>query len=176
MSVLDLFVALSFVVGVVSSIIVAFHPNILYAAVGLIFTLLSVAGMYGALGADFLAGIQLIIYVGGIIIVILFAVMMSEHIYKKRLADGFRRYWFPALLCAALLYGLKTLIGELNTENWLTVANRVPTTKWIGEALVGPYALIFQYVVIVLLLGLIGAVVIARPDFSNAHKNEGDQT
>jgi len=170
MSLLDVVVFFCMIVGVSSAALVAFQPNILYAAISLIFTLLSVAGLYGALGADFLAAVQLIIYVGGIIVVILFAVMMSENVYKARLMENARKLVLPSLLA---LLGMTGLVRMMLETRWFKVefVERSPTTAAIGRALVGPYALAFQYVAVVLLAGLIGAVVIARPDY---HSHEKD--
>ncbi len=169
----DLFVAAMFLMGTVSAVLVAFHPNILYAAVSLIFSLLSVAGMYATLGADFLAAAQLIIYVGAIVVVILFAVMMSEDIYRGRLFDNFKRFLWPVAFSSVILFGVIKML--LNT-NWVDIKEnfeRLPTTRAMGLALVGPYAVVFQYVSIVLLLGLIGAVVVARPEFhQEGHEDE----
>jgi NADH:ubiquinone oxidoreductase subunit 6 (subunit J) len=164
MTLLDVFVCCCFLVGLGSAALVALHPNILYAAVSLIFSLLSVAGLYGALGADFLAGAQLIIYVGGIIVVILFAVMMSENVYRTRFLETARSFIMPSIASFVILVALLELIKK---TNWITVEKLVhnPTTRNLGEALVGPYALPFQYVSIVLLSGLIGAVVVARPHY-----------
>lgn len=169
MEIVDLVVLGCFIVGALGAVVVAFHPNILHAAIGLIFSLLSVAGLYGALGADFLAAVQLIIYVGGIIVVILFAVMMSEDIYRAKFFDGLKRFVGPFVLSLGILFALLKMI---HATKWQLVENfeRVPTTHNIGRALVGPYALVFQYVAIVLLAGLIGAVIVARP-----HYHEGDE-
>ena len=170
MQLIDLFVVAMFLMGTVSAALVAFHPNILYAAVSLIFSLLSVAGLYGALGADFLAAAQLIIYVGGIIVVILFAVMMSENIYRTKFLDNGGRFIWPFVLSLVILVGLVKLIS---TTAWQRVEaidrSAVSTVESLGHALVGPYALVFQYVSIVLLFGLIGAVIVARPH----HHDEG---
>ena len=172
MTLLDLFVFLCLMTGVASAALVAFQPNILYAAISLIFTLLSVAGLYGALGADFLAGVQLIIYVGGIIVVILFAVMMSENIYRTKFIDGIRKMIVPSLFTLAGSFGLIKMI--LHTT-WFKneLVDHGPTTDLMGKALVGPYALAFQYVAVVLLAGLIGAVIIARPDHHQDVQKKG---
>jgi NADH:ubiquinone oxidoreductase subunit 6 (subunit J) len=162
MTLADLFVALCIVVGALGAFFTAFHPNILYAAISLIFSLLAVAGLYGALGADFLAGVQLIIYVGGIIIVILFAVMMSENIYRARFLESARKYIVPVTTAGLVLFGLSRLLTQAPWGE-LAKPDQKPTSNAMGWALVGPYALPFQYVAIVLLAGLIGAVVVARP-------------
>jgi len=164
--------AACFLMGTLSALLVAFHPNILYAAVSLIFSLLSVAGMYAALGADFLAAAQLIIYVGAIVVVILFAVMMSEDIYRGRLFENFKRFLWPAIFSVVILTGVVKLLLQTNWTGIKENFDRLPTTKAMGLALVGPYAIVFQYVAIVLLLGLIGAVVVARPEFHHGDHEE----
>ncbi|NCN26318.1 NADH-quinone oxidoreductase subunit J [bacterium] len=173
MSFLDFFVVFCFLGGVVCSAVVALHPNILYAAVALIGSLLAVAGVYASLGADFLAAAQLIIYVGGVIVVILFAVMMSESIYKRRFLDGVKKMFLPTILSIALMLGMFKL---LVSTNWgeLRIPNYENTTIRIGQALTGPYALIFEYVAIVLLFGLIGAIVVARPNILKKDQDGGN--
>ncbi|MEO5667793.1 MAG: NADH-quinone oxidoreductase subunit J [Bdellovibrionota bacterium] len=162
MTLVDVFVAFCFLLGGVAAFFTAFHPNILYAAIALIGSLVSVAGLYGALGADFLAAAQLIIYVGGILIVILFAVMMSEDIYKRRFFQDAKKFVVPAVAAAVTFAGFAKITLSANWSN-ATKPDFEPTARAMGWALVGPYALVFQYVVVVLLSGLIGAVVIARP-------------
>ncbi len=173
MALVDLFVALCFLLGIGGAFFTAFHPNIMYAAISLIMTLVAIAGLYGALGADFLAAAQLIIYVGGILIVILFAVMMSHDIYKDRFMAGAKKYILPASASFVIFAGLAALVGKMD---WAgnTVPDFEPTARAMGWALVGPYAVPFQYVVIVLLLGLVGAVVIARPSIKH-EDDEGNQ-
>lgn len=170
MSFVDFFVMVCFLVATVSAACVAFHPNILYSAVSLIFSLLAVAGLYAALGADFLAAVQLIIYVGGIIVVILFAVMMSQDIYRARFLEGLKRLIAPVCVSAICLFGLLKLIRTVAWPKAVAI-NHAPTTDAMGLALVGPYALVFQYVAVVLLAGLIGAVIIARPQYDENGEN-----
>ncbi|MBP7845290.1 MAG: NADH-quinone oxidoreductase subunit J [Proteobacteria bacterium] len=169
MNFLDFFVFLCVLLGVVSAALVAFHPNILYAAVSLMGALLAVAGLYASLGADFLAATQLIIYVGGVIIVILFAVMMSENIYRIRFLEGAQKILMPFIMSAVILGGLLALFRGTSWGQ-LLIPLREPTAEVMGRALTGPYALVFQYVAIVLLFGLIGAVVVARPDHATKNK------
>lgn len=172
MQISDVFVGFCFLMGTLSALLVAFHPNILYAAVSLIFSLLAMAGMYAALGADFLAAAQLIIYVGAIVVVILFAVMMSEDIYRGRLFENLKRFLWPAIFSSVILVGVIKLLLQTKWTDIKEVVERVPTTKAMGQALIGPYAVVFQYVAVVLLLGLIGAVVVARPEFQNGDEDD----
>ena len=171
MTLLDIFALLGGICAVLTGALVAFHPNILYAAIALTFSLLSVAGLYAVLGADFIAGAQLIIYVGGIIVVILFAIMMSENIYRTRFLDNAGKYFAPLIFSSFLFYVLMRLIAR---ANFSLVANpvRVPVTGPIGEALVSTYALPFEYVALLLLVGMVGAVVVARPDYKEEHHSD----
>lgn len=173
MKLIDLFTLLLGVGAVVTSSIVAFHPNILYAAISLTFTLISVAGFYVVLGADFLAAVQLIIYVGGIIVVILFAIMMSENIYRARFLDQARKYFVPIIFSTALFWTLFKLIAK--TQFSLTADPvRGPISSSVGVALTTLYALPFEYVALFLLVGLVGAVIVARPDYKEIqHADEG---
>ncbi len=171
MTLLDIFALLGGLAAVLSASIVCFHPNILYAAVALTFSLMAVAGLYAVLGADFIAGVQLLIYVGGIIIVILFAIMMSENIYRNRFLDGARKYLTPTLFGLALFMVLLKLIGKANIA-LIAAPERVPVSGPIGKALISLYAVPFEYTAILLLVGLVGAVVIARPNYKEVIRHE----
>src|SRR3954463_2419996 len=75
-------------VSVLSAIGVALAPNILYSAFSLLGTLAGVAGLYMYLGADFVGIVQLLIYVGGILVLILFAVLLTNKIGEVRLSNA----------------------------------------------------------------------------------------
>jgi len=168
MQIIDIFALVAGLLAVLSSSLVAFHPNILYAAIALTFSLLSVAGLYAVLGADFIAGVQLIIYVGGIIVVILFAIMMSENIYRARFVDNAKRFLAPLIFCGLLFFVLMKLISK---ASFPLVQNpqRLPISDAIGQALTTAYALPFEYIALLLLAGLVGAVIIARPEYKETH-------
>lgn len=168
MTLLDFFALAAGLAAVLTGAFVAFHPNILYAAIALTFSLLSVAGLYAVLGADFVAGVQLIIYVGGIIIVILFAIMMSENIYRTRFLDQAQKYVGPIFFSGLLFYVLMRMISQLVVP-LVKVPNRVPVSREIGRAFITQYALPFEYIALLLLVGLIGAVVVARPNYKEKH-------
>jgi len=161
---LDIFALLLGLATVLTAALVAFHPNILYAAVALTFSLMSVAGLYATLGADFIAGVQLIIYVGGIIVVILFAIMMSENIYRTRFLDNARKILVPLGFGVVLFVALVKFITQA-TIPLVEKPVRVPVSTPIGEAFIQQYALPFEYVALLLLVGLVGAVIVARPNY-----------
>ena len=114
------------------------------------------------MGADFLAVIQIMIYVGGVMVLILFAVMLTHRIkdvnVSNRSLPAVPGAVVALLVLGMLLYGIwKGLSPDL-----VRVEDRM--TPLIGKALVGAYVLPFLVSGLVLLAGLIGAVVIARRD------------
>lgn len=155
---------------VASALIVGFHPNILYASVFLLFTFCGVAVMFLFAGADFLAGAQVIIYVGGVTILILFAIMLTQWLYKIKLADIRNKMVIPALLSAAVglfLYkALHQMVAALppQTPEALEKFTSTPKTAAIGQALLGSYLFPFEAITILLLGAMVGAVWLARPE------------
>ena len=154
-----IFYAIAAVV-VASAAVVAFSRNILHAAFALLGTLAGVAGLYLFLGADFVGITQIIIYVGGILVLILFAVLLTNRIQDVKISN----VSLPRLGAAVpVIFGLVgLLVLTLRTPWHLTQPVAAPTTARLGDALLREYLLPFELASVVLLLALIGAVVIAR--------------
>ena len=158
------------ILTVASALIVGFHPNILYASVFLLFTFCGVAVMFLYAGADFLAGAQIIIYVGGVTILILFAIMLTQWLYKIKLADIRNKMLLPGLLSAGLLVFLYRALHQMaatlppQTPEALEKFSATPKTALIGQALLSSYLLPFEAITILLLGAIVGAVWLARPE------------
>jgi len=152
---------------VVSSAIVAFSRNIVYSAFALMGAFMGVAGLYVFLAADFVAVIQVLIYVGGILVLILFAVMLTHRIADIRVSNRSVGR-LPALLIIAL--GGGALGKAVLTANWHTVApgTPTPTTYAIGNGFLNEYILPFELASVVLLAALIGAVVVSRKELKQS--------
>ena len=163
-------VALAFFALATTAMIGAFGVvtarNIFYAALGLLVCLAAVAGIYVTLDADFLALAQFLIYVGGIAVLIIFAVMMTAQINR---ASRSHRFWPLGFLTgAAFLAGLAYVL--INTRWDESAAGAV--SPMVGDAMSeGPrlpdilfstYLLPFELAGILLLVATIGALVIAR--------------
>lgn len=150
-------------VTVVSAAGVAFSPNIVYSAFSLMGTFMGVAGLYVFLAADFVAVVQVLIYVGGILVLMLFAVMLTLRIADVRISNRSVGR-LPALFIIALVGGAmgKAVLGA----NWKTVApgTPAPSTYAIGNGFLGEYILPFELASVVLLAALIGAVVLSRKE------------
>ena len=162
MSSYDILFYLFSLLTVVSAFFSVVHPNILYAGLSLFGSFFGVAGIYLLLGADFVAATQVLIYVGGILTLILFAVMLSKNIYGMKLKDEGRRKIVPAFI-SLLLFGF--LLKLIFTVNWNTIASQeepVATTSRLGTLLLSEYLLPFELASVLLLAALIGAILLAR--------------
>jgi len=163
MDLFDIIFYLFALVTVVSAFIVVFSKNIVYSAFSLLFTFFGVAGLYVLLYADFLAITQVMIYVGGILVLILFGVMLTSKIVSIDLKTGTIQS-VPALVLVAVVAG--TLAG-LFYSTWKGTPTPAPsvettTTVAIGEMLMTTYLLPFEIASVVLVVALIGAAWNAR--------------
>lgn len=143
---------------------VAFSRNILYASFSLLGTFLGVAGLYIFLSADFLAVTQVLIYIGGVLVLILFAVMLTSRIQDLAVSN-------PSLgvAPAAIATALTTLLLLFVSRNapWKAPLQNPPSVssaEQLGDLFLNRYLLPFEIASVVLLATLVGAVVIARKE------------
>lgn len=145
-----------------SAFIVVFSKNIVYSAFSLLFTFFGVAGLYALLQADFLAVTQILIYVGGILVLLLFGVMLTSKVVNVELKTGTLQT-VPALLLVAIVAG--TLSGLFYSSWRQTSASPMElptTTPTLGQMLMTTYLLPFEIASVILLVALIGAAMFAR--------------
>ena len=145
-----------------SACVVVFSRNIVRSAFALLFTFFGVAGIYIFLYADFIAVTQLLIYVGGIMVLVLFGVMLTSHQIDVDAKTGTIQT-VPAILIAACVGG--GLIWVFWITDWKVQTQalaRETTASKIGELLLTNYLLPFEVASVVLLVALIGAAMIAR--------------
>jgi NAD(P)H-quinone oxidoreductase subunit 6 len=151
-------------IAMVSAAGVAFSRNIIYSALALLGTLLGTGALYIFLNADYVAITQLLIYVGGVLVLILFAVMLTNRIDDKKHSNPAMNV-FPGLI---LLVGLLGVLGYIAAKApWKIGKERlttVSTVEAIGDLFLGHYLLAFEVISLLLLATLIGAVVIARKE------------
>lgn len=152
---------------IASALVVVTVRNIVHAAFSLMVTLFGVAGLYVFLQADFLAATQVIVYVGGILVLILFGVMMTSGRLEMRIHIERGQLLLGGAVALALLMMLLTVIA--NTPVWKNLTDDgtelPPTTERIGELILnGPFLLPFEVVSVLLLVALIGATLISRKE------------
>ena len=146
-----------------SALGVALSNNVMYSAFALMGTLLGVAGTFVLLGADFLGVVQLLVYVGGILVLMLFAVMLTHRIADVRVSN--RAVGLPAAL--VLVGGAFAWMVKVATAaTWVVKepGTAEPTTRGIGNAFLSDYILPYEVASLVLLVALIGAVVVSRKE------------
>lgn len=166
------------VLTIASAGVVVAAKNILHAAFSLCMCFIGVAGIYVFLHADFVAAVQLIVYVGGILVLIMFAVMFSSHTQE---ATGEGEPGRPRLALAAGA-GVATVIfiaivqltaklsdqliqkNSFSTEPYVATIATPSGQDGIGHLLMGEYLLPFEVVSVLILAALIGAVVIVRKE------------
>ncbi len=154
-------------VAVISAIAVITRRNPVHSAVALIFTLLSLAAIYLMLYAPFVAGVQIILYAGGIMVLFLFVIMLVS-IQKAQREEQFNKQWHVGILAALLLgvlfVGAYFKAGTLfPTANMAVVTAREMTnTQDVGMMLYREYLLPFEVASLLLLVAIVGAVVMAK--------------
>ena len=152
---------------------VVYSNNLMHACIYLLASLFGVAGLYACIGADFLAATQLVVYAGGVIILMLFAIMLTGGTgnkvnrfgLEKIPAMGNRKTYFIAgfaaivsgLVLAKIIYSVVSHSG-----NSAGTANE-PTVERLGTLLATDHILAFEISSVLLLGALVGAAVISRP-------------
>lgn len=150
---------------VVFSILTVTSRRILRAAVYLLFVLVSTAGLYFMLNYQFLAGVQLTLYAGGIVVLIIFSILLTSHIGHKFDAVGWKKSLFSAL--AAIAGAIVAIITILDYSfSATTEAAREINMRVIGRSLLSVdydgYVLPFEVISILLIAAMVAAIVIAK--------------
>ena len=161
MNIYDIIFYLFAAITILSAIFVVTVRNIVHSAFYLLFTFFGVAGIYVLLGADFVAVVQLIVYVGGILILLIFGVMLTNKITNVQIKSGAWQI-VPSVIGIGVLGTF--LYWTFANTNWKTNNAEIPfaTTHNLGILLMNQYVVVFELLGILLLIALIGAATIAR--------------
>tara|TARA_B100002052_G_scaffold37429_1_gene29578 strand:- start:104 stop:598 length:495 start_codon:yes stop_codon:yes gene_type:complete len=146
---------------IVSASFVVLNNQLLYSAIALLFSLFGVAGLYIFLWADFIAGIQLLVYIGGINVLIIFGIMLTNKISSVRLSQTNVQQGVGAVVALWLLILISLVISK---TPWLQIEASEPaeTVSVIGTLLLSKYLLPFEAISLLLLGALIGAALLSR--------------
>ena len=149
------------VVGVGAALAVVMLRNVFRAALTLVLCFLAIAGIYVTLSADFLAAAQILIYVGGISILVILAIMLTREVQKGSTSNKLR---IPAFLVAVVFLGI--VIFTLVNTSWpvSTTPPLEPTTATLADKLLGEggFILPVEIAACLLLAAILGAIVLVR--------------
>jgi NADH-quinone oxidoreductase subunit J len=151
-----------------SSYFVVRLKNIFSAALFLFLTLCAVAGVYILLDAEFLAAVQVLIYAGGVVLLIPFAIVLSEKITGKKLSETHTQK-APGLFIAVIFLGLFYSISFTFFSIFKLIGNPPQNTPTIGKLLLTKYLLSFEVASVLLLVAILGAVVFVKRTIGDKH-------
>jgi len=161
------FVALAGI-GLVMALLTVTLKNMVHCALTLAGTLICIAGLFLTLNADLVAGVQLLIYVGAVITLLLIAIMLIRSIADRRIVQTTHR-WLPATFIAAALFGVFTFVllptpWPVKTSAEVRPLDLPQQTGELATTLLSHYLLPFEVASVVLLVALVGALVIAHEE------------
>jgi NADH-quinone oxidoreductase subunit J len=150
---------------IVFSILTVTTRRILRAAIYLLFVLVSTAGLYFMLDYQFLAAVQLTLYAGGIVVLIIFSILLTSHISQKFEAPGNKKVIFSAI--AAMAGALLSIVTILDYKfSATTEAAREVNMRLIGKSLLSVdydgYVLPFEVISVLLIAAMVAAIVVAK--------------
>ena len=156
-----IFAALA-VVGTAGALRLVTAKNVVHAALYLVVTLATVGGVYLLLAVEFVAWVQVLIYVGAIVVLLLFGLMLTRAPIGREALDNQQR-GSAAIVALVVLAGLGILLWESFRD--ARIALRVSgSTADVGESLFRSFVLPFEVVSFLLLAALVGAIVLARKE------------
>tara|TARA_B100000678_G_scaffold285439_1_gene288565 strand:+ start:875 stop:1363 length:489 start_codon:yes stop_codon:yes gene_type:complete len=148
---------------IVSAVMVVYSKKLLNSAIALLFTLFGVAGLYVFLWADFLAAVQVVVYIGGILILIIFGIMLTNRITTVHISHSSIQRGYGGMVVVGLMGFLGWMIVR---TPWLQGQSVEPeqTVAIIGRLLLTDYLMPFEVTSVLLLGALIGAATLSRAE------------
>jgi len=151
--------------ALLGGILVITRRNAVHSALALILTLLALAGLYLMLYAPFVAGVQIILYAGGIMVLFLFVIMLVS-IERSQKEEQFNKQWIVGFIAAGVLGVLFVLVyvksRALLPAPTAQIPNESQNTQNVGVLLYREYMFAFEIASLLLLVAIIGAVVMAK--------------
>lgn len=154
------------VVIIISGIMVVTLRNIFHCALFLIMCLFAVAGIYILLSAEFLAAAQVLIYVGAVAILMIFAVMLTTNLASEQIRMTSQNAAVAGLACMLFAIGVVLLLAKTTVWQYSDADLVTDNVGTIGKYLMTEFMLPFEVVSLILLAALIGAIVLARKERS----------
>ena len=150
-----------------SAIMVVSLRNIFHCLLFLALAFLGVAGIYLTLSADFMAAAQVLVYIGAIVVLMMFALMMTQRVMSTNLVQTLGQWWLaPFPIAAGIFFALFRVFIRYPFQPKV-VPHVGPTTGIIGTQLLTRYVLPFELASVVLLVAMVGAIILAKEDKPN---------
>jgi NADH-quinone oxidoreductase subunit J len=146
-----------------AAVAVVIGKNLFHAVLWLALALVATAGVFLTLDAEFIAAVQVLLYAGGVVTVVVFAIVVTERLVGTRLSQTSRHVAAGAVVSAGLL----VLLLRAITQAPLAAARPAPAadlTRQLGTSLLTRFVLPFELLAVLLLVGLLGASYFARPE------------
>lgn len=159
-----------------SSLAVVLLRNVVHAALFLVVVFGAASGIYVLLNAEFIAIVQILIYAGAVTILILFAIMLTQHSMGRNSNPANRQWWLAGIICAVLAAGIIYTVGSSamvngtpnGTVNLASAGAAGGSIVRIGQLLYSPFAysyvLPFEIASVVLLVAIVGAIMVGREE------------
>ncbi len=146
-----------------SALAVVLTKNLFHSVLYLALSLTATAGVFLALDAEFLAAVQLLLYAGGVVTIVVFAIVVTERLVGERITQTSRSILTGVVVAGALLLGLLRFLRGADLPVERPVIG-VDVTRAIGQVLLTEFVLPFELLAVLLLVGLLGALYFARPE------------
>ncbi|WP_075983170.1 NADH-quinone oxidoreductase subunit J [Bacillus massilinigeriensis] len=157
-------------VAVIGGVLLLNLTKVVHMVVALVFTFVSIAGIYIMLSAEFVAAVQILIYSGAITIIMLFGIMLTRHNDESEEKGGLLKRIL--LFIGVIAFGWAVYIGIYNLDLAPEASDlHINNTEQIGIALYSKYIIPFELVSVVLLVALVGSIILAKRD----DKKEADK-
>ena len=156
--VVHVLIIISILLGV---LIIVQSNNIIHAAYALALTLTGTAGMYVLMDAELLAVVQILVYAGGVVVLLSLGVMLTNRLRGEAVVTGSRNKWIGAVISILIFLGFSGLIQSINpgTSKVQTASDPI---EQIGVALLTEHLLAFELIAFILLAALVGAAYLAK--------------
>jgi NADH-quinone oxidoreductase subunit J len=146
-----------------SALAVVLSKNLFHAVLWLALALTGTAGVFLLLNAEFLAAVQLLLYAGGIVTIVVFAIVVTERLVGERLSQTSRGIASGALVAGGVLWIIVSMLRQRQLP--LTpLPQLADLTRQVGEQVLTTYVLPFELLAVLMLAALLGAIYFARPE------------
>ncbi|SFA48922.1 NADH dehydrogenase subunit J [Parageobacillus thermantarcticus] len=165
------FLALA-LVAIIGGVLMLNLSKVVHMVIALVFTFISIAGLYVLLSAEFVAAVQVLIYSGAITIIMLFGIMLTRHREEDKEKTTTGGFWRKALTAISVFaFGAAVYLGVYQLDFGENAARlHEKNAEQIGTALYSHYIIPFEIISVILLVALVGAIILAKKDDGEAQK------